>query len=159
MATLSDRETPATESEIKRVADLLGGSVVHEDWGSSLHVHEFLRHGLPGAALTHLIGKVALLGHPAICGLAIGMSLRTYQRFKAASEKTLSTEQSGRIWKFAEILAKATAILGSQDEAEQWLMRPAIGLDQRRPIDLLATPVGVGLVEDLLDRLEYGVYA
>ncbi|TIU87949.1 MAG: DUF2384 domain-containing protein, partial [Mesorhizobium sp.] len=31
--------------------------------------------------------------------------------------------------------------------------------DQRRPIDLLATPAGVGLLEDYLERLEYGVYA
>ncbi|TIX82762.1 MAG: DUF2384 domain-containing protein, partial [Mesorhizobium sp.] len=61
--------------------------------------------------------------------------------------------------KFAEILSKATDVFGSQAEAEQWLERPAIGLDQRRPIDLLATPAGVELVEDYLERLEYGVYA
>ena len=50
-------------------------------------------------------------------------------------------------------------MLGSQAEAEQWLERPAIGLDRRRPIDLLATPAGIELVEDYLERLEYGVYA
>ena len=55
----------------------------------------------------------------------------------------------------AEILAKA---LGSQEDAEQWLERPAIGLDQRRPIDLLATPAGVEIVEAFLTRLKYGVY-
>jgi putative toxin-antitoxin system antitoxin component (TIGR02293 family) len=49
-------------------------------------------------------------------------------------------------------------VLGSQQEAEQWLERPAIGLDRRRPIDLLATPAGVELVETFLERLEYGVY-
>jgi len=70
----------------------------------------------------------------------------------------LNQEQSSRTWKFAEILAKATAVLGSKDEAEQWLQRPAIGLAQRRPIDLLATPAGVEMVEDLLERMEYGVY-
>jgi uncharacterized protein (DUF2384 family) len=43
--------------------------------------------------------------------------------------------------------------------SKQWLGRPAIGLDQRRPIDLLGTPAGVELVEDYLQRLEYGVYA
>ena len=71
----------------------------------------------------------------------------------------LSLEQSGRMWQFAEILAKATSVLGSQEEAEQWLERPAIGLDKRRPIDLLATPAGVEMVEDFLERLAYGVYA
>lgn len=86
------------------------------------------------------------------------MSLRTWQR-RRRRNKPLSQEQSGRAWKFAEILAKATDIFGSQAEAEQWLERPAVGLDQRRPIDLLGTPPGVELVEDHLDRLEYGIYA
>jgi putative toxin-antitoxin system antitoxin component (TIGR02293 family) len=61
--------------------------------------------------------------------------------------------------KLAEILAKATAVLGSQQEAERWLEQPAIGLDQRRPIDLLATPAGTKIVKDFLTRLEFGVYA
>jgi len=87
------------------------------------------------------------------------MSLRTAQRYRGTPSKPLSQQQSGRIWKFAEILAKAIAVLGSQEEAERWLDSPAMGLKQRRPIDLLATPAGVALVEDFLDRLAYGVYA
>ncbi|MGF7207790.1 putative toxin-antitoxin system antitoxin component (TIGR02293 family) [Skermanella aerolata] len=89
---------------------------------------------------------------------AIGMSLRTLLRRKAACKKPRNSEQSGRTCKFAETLAKAAAVLGSQEEAERWLERPAIGLDQRRPIDLLSTPAGVEMVENLLERLEYGVY-
>jgi putative toxin-antitoxin system antitoxin component (TIGR02293 family) len=76
----------------------------------------------------------------------------------SAGTKLLSHEQSGRTWKLAEILAKATDVLGSREEAEQWLERPAMGLNQRRPIDLLATPAGVEMVETFLERLDYGVY-
>lgn len=68
------------------------------------------------------------------------------QRRKDTPEKLLSQEQSGRTWKFAEILARATAVFGSQLMAEQWLDRPATGLDRRRPLDLLATPAGISLV-------------
>ena len=50
-------------------------------------------------------------------------------------------------------------MLGTQQEAEEWLERPAIGLDRRRPKDLLASPAGAKIVEDFLDRLEFGVYA
>lgn len=60
--------------------------------------------------------------------------------------------------KLAEILAKATSVFGSKKDAKQWLERPAIGLDQRKPIDLLATPAGVELVEDFLVRLEHSVH-
>lgn len=60
--------------------------------------------------------------------------------------------------KFSEIVTRATTLLGSQTAAEQWLEQPAIGLDQRRPIDLMTTPSGLELVEDYLGRIEYGVY-
>jgi putative toxin-antitoxin system antitoxin component (TIGR02293 family) len=52
----------------------------------------------------------------------------------------------------------ATAALGSQEEAEQWLQRPAMVLDQRRPSDLLATTGGAEIVRDFLGRLEHGLY-
>ena len=68
-------------------------------------------------------------------------------------------KQSGRTWKLAEIQARATRVLGSQEDAEFLLRRPAISLNQQRPIDLLATTTGVEIVEDHLERLEYGVYA
>lgn len=59
----------------------------------------------------------------------------------------------------AEILAKAEQVLGTREEAEQWLSRPALGLDSRRPIDLMATAQGAELVKTLLEQMEYGVYA
>jgi putative toxin-antitoxin system antitoxin component (TIGR02293 family) len=117
-----------------------------------------LLQGLPTKALSHLLDNLVVLKRTASLEQAVGMSLRTFQRRKDAPAKPLSQEQSGRTWKFAEILTKATELLGSQEEAEEWLQHPAIGLNQHRPIDLLATPAGVVLVEDLLERLKYGVY-
>lgn len=89
---------------------------------------------------------------------AVGVSLRTVQRRTNAPRSRLSQDQSGRTWKFAEILAKATDVFGDQTEAENWLTRPAMALDDRRPADLLSSPVGVEMVEQLLGRLEHGVY-
>jgi putative toxin-antitoxin system antitoxin component (TIGR02293 family) len=87
------------------------------------------------------------------------MSERTFQRHKSDYSRTLSTEQSSRTWSFARILTKATSVLGSQDAAEKWMIVPAMGLDNRRPIDLLATAAGTELVQEFLERLDYGVYA
>ncbi len=63
------------------------------------------------------------------------------------------------MWKLAEILGRAIELFGSRAEAEAWLKRPALALEQRRPIDLLSTPAGVETLEEHLTRLEYGVYA
>lgn len=91
---------------------------------------------------------------------AVGISLRTLQRRrKDAGDTLLNAQQSSRTWKFAEILGRATAVFGSQPEAEAWLDRPAMGVDRRKPIDLMGTSVGVQAVEDYLTRTEYGVYA
>ena len=149
-------------AELQRIAALLGGGrVLRRSLRSRLDAHEMLLRGLPNKALTHLLDNLAVIRKTGSLEKAIGMSLRTFQRRSRgdAPSRPLSPEQSGRTWKFAEVLAKATAVFGSQEEAEQWLERPAVGLNQRRPIDLLATPAGVELVEDFLQRLEYGVYA
>jgi putative toxin-antitoxin system antitoxin component (TIGR02293 family) len=150
----------AETDPVQQVAALLGGPrVLHHALAGPLDAHELLARGLPGEALLHLVGRLLRLQTSPSLEKAMGMSLRTFQRHKTAPSKPLNQEQSGRTWTFANILAKATVVFGSQDEAEQWLERPAIGLDQRRPLDLLATPAGVKLVEDHLERLEYGVYA
>ena len=161
MAAVAEKIAPeVTAGGLEKVAALLGGSrVLSRSLSSPLDAHELLLRGLPASALDHLVGQLIVIGKTESLEKAVGMSLRTWQRRKDAPSKPLSQEQSGRTWKFAEILAKATDVFGSQTEAEQWLERPAIGLDQHRPIDLLGTPAGVELVEDHLERLEYGVYA
>ena len=143
----------------KSVVDILGGAKVLKcRLRGPLDAHQLLLRGLPGAALTYLVDSLVLLHDPVSLEKAVGVSLRTLQRRKADPTKLLNQEQSGRTWRFAEILAKATAVFGSRAEAEQWLERSAIGLDQRRPIDLLATTAGVEIVENYLERIEYGVY-
>jgi putative toxin-antitoxin system antitoxin component (TIGR02293 family) len=148
----------AMTSSLRETLDLLGGNkTLGVTIQSELDVHELLHRGLPRGALSKLIGNLHVIQVDEATE-ALGMSLRTLQRHKNTPAAHLDVQQSGRAWKFAEILAKATRVLGSQDEAEQWLERRAIGLDQKRPIDLLTTPAGVKLVEDYLGRLEYDVY-
>lgn len=160
MADLMEREKPATEAaELQRIAALLGGvRVLKRRLNTALDAHEMLLQGLPSMALSHLMARLEVLQASVSLDKAIGMSLRTFQRHKEAPGKPLSQEQSGRTWKFAEIFARAIRVFGSQREAERWLQRPAMGLDGRQPIDLLATPAGTEMVETFLTRLEYGVY-
>jgi putative toxin-antitoxin system antitoxin component (TIGR02293 family) len=155
------RDLPAGEEiDLHKVAELLGGvRVLGRRLRSPLDAHEMLLQGLPGQALIHLLERLVVVRRSGSLHKAIGMSLRTFQRRKDAPQEPLSREQSARTWKLAEILAQATEVFGSQEEAERWLERPAMGLERRRPIDLLATPAGAQLVSDHLRRLEHGVYA
>jgi len=143
-----------------QVAGLLGGAaVIGRSLGTGpLDAHFLLEAGIPNRAIDHLAHSLKVMGQESL-EQAIGISLRTLQRKEKKPHELLSHEQAGRAWQFAQLLAKATAIFGAQDEAEQWFERPAIGLNQKRPIDLLTTPAGVKVVEDHLERLAYGVYA
>jgi len=159
MPSPTQQKVSAETLELEHVANLLGGSqVLGCPLKSTLDAHMMLTRGLPGQALSHLLGRLIVIRPNTSLEKAVGMSLRTFQRRKGAPDKLLNRDQSGRTWKFAEILAKATEVLGSQEDAEQWLESPAIGLNRHRPIDLLETPAGVELVEAFLKRIEYGVY-
>jgi putative toxin-antitoxin system antitoxin component (TIGR02293 family) len=147
------------DREVDRTVKVLGGKhTLRQSVRNRLEAHDLLEQGLPGSVLTYLVGSLLHLTASQNLEKAVGISLRTYQRRKEAADKRLSPLQSGRTWKFAEIFGKAIELFGSQEAAEQWLERPAMGLEQRRPIDLLSTPAGVETVEDHLARLEYGVY-
>lgn len=127
---------------------------------TDLEAHDMLLQGMPSSALLHLAVTVPLLNDEANLDKAIGISLRTLQRRKNdGADAVLSVDQSSRTWKFAQILGRATTIFGSKQAAMDWLTQPAIGLSQRKPLDLLATSVGVSAVEDCLTRIDYGVYA
>ena len=132
---------------------VLGGSIPR----NRLEVHAVLTEGLPNRAAVHLVeGLYRLPENDAL--IVIGFAPRSWQRHKGDTKGHLNTERSSRAWKFAEILAKATKVFGSQEEAERWLEQPATGLDRQRPVDLLKTQTGTELVEEFLERLEYGVY-
>lgn len=158
---MNTRETIGSVSETLDVAMLFGGKkALRHDVSSPIAVHELILTGIPGTALERLVKQLPAISYDSDAfEKAFGMSERTYQRHKADRTKVLSPEQSSRTWNFARLLAKAAAVLGSQAEAETWMLQPALGLEGRRPIDLLATAAGSDLVREYLERLDYGVYA
>ena len=144
-----------------RAFQLFGGhKLINHTVRNSLDAHDVIVKGISSQALIHLVHKVSVLSSGDALSKAIGISLRTLQRRKAMEKGKgrLSTEQSSRAWQFAAIVAQATEVLGDQEAAEAWMLAPAIGLDNRRPIDLLSSAAGAEAVEHHLTRMEYGVY-
>ncbi len=71
----------------------------------------------------------------------------------------MKTIISDRLFRVAHIFALAKEALGSEESARTWLTSPQFGLNNRIPLDVLATKAGAREVEDLLGRIEYGVLA
>lgn len=149
------------DGDIGRAVGLLGGEkTLRVKVRNAMDAHEVLLRGLPADALLHLVASVNFLEEGDALKKAVGLTLRTLQRHKAkTAPQLLSVEQGNRAWRFAEIFGHAIEVMGSEDAAEAWMNRPAIGLENRKPVDLLATSAGVEAVEEYLTRMEYGVYA
>lgn len=125
---------------------------------SPIDVHERIEEGFPRVLMIHLVDGLSFLKLDESFR-ALNVSSRTWHRIKAEPSARLDKDQSSRVWNLAEVLAKAEEVLGSREDAEHWLAAPAVGLNSRRPIDLMATPQGAELVKTLLDQMAHGVYA
>lgn len=87
----------------------------------------------------------------------LGISRATLHRRKV--EGRLGAKESDRVLRFARLMGKAIEVFGGQDEARRWLKSPQFGLGGAVPLDYAETEVGAREVENLLGRVEYGVYS
>jgi putative toxin-antitoxin system antitoxin component (TIGR02293 family) len=154
---MTTTEVSDAPEDVRRAADILGVTkIFRRRAGSPITVHEIVRAGLPRRALLRAMRSGDI---PTLDLLAVfGISSRTLIRLKSEPDKLLDVAQSGRVWQFAEILAKAEDVFGSSERAVEWMLKPAMALENRRPIELLTTPVGAHLVDDVIERMRYGVY-
>lgn len=115
-----------------------------------------VKAGLPLAefdALRELLGLT-------VEGLAdkIGISTATLSR-RRQSGRPLDAGHSDRLVRFARLFRLATELHdGDEEAARDWLRKPARALDGETPLDHADTEAGAREVENLIGRLEHGVY-
>jgi putative toxin-antitoxin system antitoxin component (TIGR02293 family) len=123
-----------------------------------MEVFRATKTGFPLSSVVDLVESVDAFKRNNVLSKIFGLSDRTLARRMKNKDESLSQEQSARALYYAEILEKAQEVFGTRQLAEEWMIKPALGLDGETPIDLLSNPVGYELVADFLHRLEYGVY-
>jgi putative toxin-antitoxin system antitoxin component (TIGR02293 family) len=87
----------------------------------------------------------------------LGISKATLQRRK--SGRRLGLAESDRVVRFARLMGKATEVMESPESARKWLNSRQTGLGGAVPLEYAETEVGAREVEDLLGRIEHGVYS
>jgi putative toxin-antitoxin system antitoxin component (TIGR02293 family) len=85
------------------------------------------------------------------------ISRSTLQRRKAAGR--LSPDESDKVMRFLRLLEHATNVFGDADKARAWLKFPQRGLGGAVPLDYAETEIGAREVDNLLGRIDYGVYS
>ncbi len=87
----------------------------------------------------------------------LGISKATLHRRKRSGR--LAPEESDRVLRFARLTGRAVEVLEGRENARRWLSSPQAGLGGAVPLDYAETEIGAREVEDLLGRIEYGVYS
>jgi len=114
-----------------------------------------LKSGLPVQELDDLQNNLALPMEKLVPML--GISKATFHRRKIAGK--LDVAESDRVVRFARLLGKAAFVMESVEDGRRWLMSPQLGLGGAVPLEYAQTEVGAREVENLLGRIEYGVYS
>jgi len=87
----------------------------------------------------------------------LAISRSTLQRRKAAGR--LSPDESDKVMRLSRLLEHATDVFGDIGKARAWLKFPQRGLGGAVPLDYAETEVGAREVDNLLGRIDYGVYS
>jgi putative toxin-antitoxin system antitoxin component (TIGR02293 family) len=115
-----------------------------------------LEAGLPVTELADLQASLAVSTER--LAPMLGISKAMFLRCNDAGNK-LNTSASDRVVRFARLLGKAVKVFGDMEDAKQWLNSPQLGLGGAVPLNYAKTEVGAREVENLLGRIEYGVYS
>ena len=87
----------------------------------------------------------------------LGLARATLHRRKESGR--LTTDESDKVVRFARLLVHSVHLFGSIENARQWLKAPQRGLGGAIPLDYAQTEAGAREVENLLGRIDYGVYS
>lgn len=116
---------------------------------------ERLKAGLPVQELDDLRSGLDLPMDK--LGPMLGISKATLHRRKATGR--LDLVESDRVVRFARLLGLAASVMESFEAGRRWLRSPQVGLGGSTPLEYAETEVGAREVENLLGRIEYGVYS
>lgn len=118
-------------------------------------LRDAVRRGLPFSTMETLSDQLEL--SPQQCSEVLAIPARTVARRK--ENKQLNPQESDRLYRVARAASQAVEVLGSLDKARLWLKTPNRALSCEPPLDLLDTEIGARQVEEVLLRLNYGIFS
>jgi len=138
-----------------QIAEVMGGAAVLGHPVQSLRELELtVSTGLPKRALRLAVERVFPARSEARRAIFRVVPEATYKR-----RTRLSPAESERTERLARVIAAAEHAWGDRHLAREWLTHPHPEMGGRSPLDAALSEVGARQVEELLDRILYGIPA
>lgn len=104
------------------------------------------------------LGELADHGYSEDEIFALVVPKRTLARRKAAHER-LTVEETDKAQRLARIAVQAERVFGAGEKAHRWMRKPKRELNGETPLAYLASEAGARVVEEMLFRIEHGIFA
>lgn len=129
-------------------------AVLDPAFATRMEVVDRVREGIPWAEFVASMEK-------------LGLSQKEAANLLLLPERTLARRKGGRLdahegerfLRLIRLWSLANDVLGASDKAWRWLGGANRALGGLTPLSLLDTDLGTQAVEDLLGRIEYGVFS
>ena len=157
-ATLVSRKLESKEKLSKNLGVVKAHIGIKEDMSremTSAKLIQAIEKGLPVSELEALQASLEIPLE--VLAQRLGISRATLHRRKTSGR--LAPDESDRVVRFARLMGKAMGIFTTEADARLWLTSPQVGLGGAVPLEYATTEVGAREVENLLGRIEYGVYS
>jgi putative toxin-antitoxin system antitoxin component (TIGR02293 family) len=136
---------------------LLGGeSVIGRSVDSEFDIIALSNEGITKASLDALISHLGI-SKKSFSENILDASVKTLERKKSTDR--LGKHPSSLIIEIAKVVEHAFAVFEDEDKVKSWLNYPNRALNNIKPIDLFYLPTGLKMVNDILGRIEEGVYS
>lgn len=152
---MSEAANPIVTERFLAAFSFLGGKKLAAQ-AAREGAHEVIEHGFETGVIKTLADWSAL---PQSYYLdTVGLSKATLTR-QARARQRLSAIVSDRVFRIARIIVRAEEVFEDANVARDWLSRSNQALGGKKPLELLRTDAGTEAVEDVLGRIEDGVYS
>lgn len=110
---------------------------------------------LEGVSATIFNDVVGLFGHHDYLAEVVELNPKTIHKYQAQHIK-FSPAKSELMLKLVGLYGKGVDTFGKRESFLSWLSKPAFGIDNRTPFDLIKTSDGIDLISEELDRIQQG---
>lgn len=132
-------------------AEVLGAHIKSEfDWIA------LSNEGLKKASLDTLVAFLGMAKKPFVEQI-LNMSVKTLERKKG--DDRLGRHTSSHVIEIAKVVQHAVEVFEDEDKVRDWLTTPNRALNGMPPLEIFHMPTGLALVDDVLGRIEEGVYS
>jgi putative toxin-antitoxin system antitoxin component (TIGR02293 family) len=143
-----------TVEEIKW--ELLGGKLFSPSMPeTALEFYDVVNNGIPKVSVD-ILAEVMEIPMTKMAHL-LNLSYKTLTRKN--KKDLLDPIVSSHTYEMTDVIAKGLEVFEDGEKLKRWLHKENRALKGKKPFDLLNTPTGIRLINQVLGRLEEGIYS